>query len=502
MLPVPKTTEVIKAVKVKKEKVAAPVNNTDGMVIYADAGARPNPGFGGWGLHGYTYSINVPKKGSGNPTVKLTEDGYVEKKSTVQEITPLSYVDAYGTIDHISNNGGEVRAASEGMAYAARFPIKKLTIFTDSAYVVKGVNEHLVKWKNNDWRKADGIEISNKLNWMNLDTNLANLANKDIQINVQWVKGHNDNQGNTLADKHATIGVLQSAGGVIRSQVETTAADGYWSGPDDRHPFISHRRCYFTTNKKFSTPGEYYLGNHGKDDELLGKRTADGTYAYVILDTPDPYIEVMRAKQLQVSNTEDAIIMARLDKLYELQARTDLLRFGEVVLHKTFPNRLDLHYVDSLTTEPITRELNPPRIAIRAVEAVNALKGILLDWRDNKSTELVSTDLLEHIYEISEKGEYKLKDNFVSGFTDLQITALYSEGKQEKKIDISLVLGLDLPDRNALKKLEKHKPAVTLVTWKESDTTIRYATIIKTNDAIGIWAGYYSNFKFLDTETK
>ena len=32
--------------------------NKYGVVIYSDGGARPNPGYGGWGIHGYLYKKN------------------------------------------------------------------------------------------------------------------------------------------------------------------------------------------------------------------------------------------------------------------------------------------------------------------------------------------------------------------------------------------------------------------------------------------------------------
>jgi hypothetical protein len=52
---------------------------TTGMVIYCDGGARPNPGNIGWGNHGFIYSTQEPKKGSGNLTHILTASGYIPK---------------------------------------------------------------------------------------------------------------------------------------------------------------------------------------------------------------------------------------------------------------------------------------------------------------------------------------------------------------------------------------------------------------------------------------
>ena len=84
-----------------------------GVVIYADAGVKPNPGLGGWGLHGYMYNEEKPKKGSGCQKAYVTKDGYLMKenfkgKDKPTEITPIRYLDAYGSISaSIDNNAAE-----------------------------------------------------------------------------------------------------------------------------------------------------------------------------------------------------------------------------------------------------------------------------------------------------------------------------------------------------------------------------------------------------------
>lgn len=514
MLPIPKVEESAEAQtknskKVKEPKAPAVVNKEDGMVLYADAGARPNPGFGGWGVHGYTYSLNPPKKGSGNPSFKLTQNGYVSKSDVVEEVTPLSYVDAYGTIpSSVSNNLGEVRAASEGMLYASRFPISELTLYTDSTYVVKGTSEHLPRWSRNGWVKADGNVISNKADWQDLHKNLTTLQNAGVNVNFKWVRGHNGDQGNELADKYATVGVFTSKTGQLKQQIETTKADGYWTSAEEKHPMLTHRRCYFTTNREYNEPGEYYLGEHGKDDDQVGKRMADGAYAYLKLTNPDPYLEILRSKQLAIANREDAMILARLDKLFELQTRIDLMRFGDVVLQQNSYDKLDLYYIndiDEKKKEPITKELNPIRIAIRAIEAVNCLKGIYLklteDAVNEEKNDLILTDITSEIYDIdltNTKNQYTLKDRFVSGFTDLPVKVSHTDAGE--LIDVSLTLGLDLPDRNTFKRLEKHKPVIKVVMWSESPDCVRHATYIVTDNASGVWAGYYTNTKYLSTK--
>jgi hypothetical protein len=289
------------------------------------------------------------------------------------------------------------------------------------------------------------------------------------------------------------MGVRASTDGSWTSQIDTTPAEGYW-GSEDRHPFIHHSCTYFTTNKAFSEPGEYYFGDHGKDDELIGKRQADTSYAYVVLNEPDQHIEIVRRHLLNVAPSEDILAFCSLTKVFENSFSRDLLRFGVNALARHSQRRIDLFAMDK---DPVVTEINPPRISIRAIEAVNHLKGLLLDWQKNPNTELVSTDITSSIYEVDDKGEYKLRSEFGAGFTTLNVTASYAvDGGGKADTEFALVLGVDAPERNSLKKLEKHKPVVTVITWREANA-IRYATIVKATDGIGIWAGYYANMKYI-----
>ncbi len=481
----------------KEDKVA---DVPYGMVLYTDGSAQPtNPGFGGWGLHGFTYSETPPKKGSGNSTQYLTEKGYIEKiqvkAEKPTEVKPISYVDGFGSFPNfITNNVAEIAAAANGFAYADKYPIKKLLLMTDSEYTVNGSTKWLPTWKKNNFIKNDGSVVANTEVWKHLDENLQKLYEKGVEVEVRWVKGHSTFLGNQLADKNADIGALYSKQKAIRTEFDTKAADGYWSPKGDHHPFLFQRRIYFSTLKENNVPGEYFMGEHGKDDELMGKRTADGCHSYLKLETPDPWIEMLRVKQCCEARDLDSIIMGRLDKLFASSTQAELERFGEICMYRKFSNKLDLHFLDD---EPLTKELKPPRIAMRAIESVNTLKGIFLAWQDKTPDTVTATPVTSLFYDIDEKGDYKLKAEFIVGFSNLPAEVFYGKADPLQKEKVDLCMGVDLPDRNALKKLEKHKPEMTVVTWMESEKTFRYATIVKAGNSFGIWAGMHSNLRVL-----
>ncbi len=489
-----------------KAKVEKEEDTTYGLVLYTDGSAQPtNPGYGGWGMHGFVYSHLPPTKGHGLSTHYLTEDGYTERstwakmnkgKDKPQEIKPLSYINGFGSFsDQVSNNVAEAAGVAAGLAVAAEHGIlKKVLIKTDSKYAVQGTTDWLPIWKRNNWYKSDGSPVANRSTWEAVDRNLQRLLDKGVEVEVRWVKGHADHLGNETADKNADYGAFTSMRHELRSTVDKQVAEGYWSKKVEKHPFFSQRRIYFSTNPAVNKPGEYYLGEHGKDDELVGKRTADGCHSYIKLKEPDQLVELLRRYQCDIANGADSIILGRLDKLFEAGVSNDILTYGNIALVKADKKRLDLNFADG---EPITKEAKPPRLAMRAITALNTLQGVFEVWQSGGNAEMSATDITSLFYEKNDKGQCTLLPKFTVGFSELPITASYGKDNAKKEDKINLTLGVDLPDRNALKRLEKLDPKVIVVTWMESDKAFRYATIVSAGDDIGIWAGMHSNLRVI-----
>lgn len=473
---------------------------THGAVFYADAGVRPvNPGFGGWGFHGYVYSNTQPKKSMGPLSLAVTSSGYVPKSDKPTEVTPIRYLDGFGTIPYASNNGAEVLAAAHAIDCALRWEIKNITVKTDSRYVITGATDYLPRWKVSEWKKADGQQISNLEHWQLLDKKLCDLQARGCAIRFEWVKGHNGDQGNEMADKYATIGALASGAGQSKAMTQIAEAGEYWKEEEESHPFIAQRTMYMVTSPQSINKGEYYLGNHGKDDDLLGKRMADGSYSYVQLDQPDPYLELLIGKQLKVSNTEDSIVLVRLDELLKPKVRKDLMLFGDEMLIPTSPKRnraQDLKLVGGSDDEPISVKLNPPLIAMRAVESVNFLKGLFLAWKENRLEGVATTDITSCFFEDDKKSGKKILSTFTQAVSAVAVKAKIHP-HDDVQIDLELIVNIDIPSRNVFKRIEKLNPKITLLVWKDSDKAYRYATIIEANGGKAIWCGYYTNYKYI-----
>ena len=133
------------------------------VVIFTDGACSGNPGNGGWGAY-----IEID-----------------EKK-----------IELSGSENNTTNNRMELKAVISALAYLRKK--RDIILFTDSKYVMKGIQEWIQKWKTNNWKTSQKKTVKNKDLWVELDS----LTNKH-SIQWEWVKGHSGNYGNEIADRLA-----------------------------------------------------------------------------------------------------------------------------------------------------------------------------------------------------------------------------------------------------------------------------------------------------------
>lgn len=132
--------------------------------IFTDGACSGNPGAGGWGV--------------------ILRYGETEKE--------LSGGDAQTT-----NNRMELTAVIEALKALKREC--EITLYTDSRYVMDGVNEWMPNWKKNGWRTTNKKSAVKNLElWQELDSLLPK-----HKIKWVWVKGHNGHPENERVDKLA-----------------------------------------------------------------------------------------------------------------------------------------------------------------------------------------------------------------------------------------------------------------------------------------------------------
>ncbi len=135
------------------------VKSSDRTAIWTDGSCHPNPGRGGWAWH----------DGNGNM--------------------------GKGWDRHTTNNRMELIAILEAMkAHQGQ----RVLIHSDSQYCVNGLTIWSAAWRKKGWVK-DGEPMKNQDLWMALE------KQKDrVDAKFNWVKGHNGDPNNELADRLAS----------------------------------------------------------------------------------------------------------------------------------------------------------------------------------------------------------------------------------------------------------------------------------------------------------
>ena len=95
-----------------------------------------------------------------------------------------------------TNNRMELMAALEGLSALKRSC--KVTLYTDSQYVQKGMTEWMPNWIRNDWRNAKKKPVANADLWQSLLE-----AVKPHTLQWRWVKAHDGHPENERVDEAA-----------------------------------------------------------------------------------------------------------------------------------------------------------------------------------------------------------------------------------------------------------------------------------------------------------
>jgi ribonuclease HI/retron-type reverse transcriptase len=109
-----------------------------------------------------------------------------------------------GGVLRSTNNRMELTAVIRGLE-AIEQP-SRVTLESDSRYVIDGLTQHLVGWRMQRWRRRGG-QLANADLWRRLDELLDR-----HQVRCRWVRGHSGHVENELCDRAAREAALQMIG--------------------------------------------------------------------------------------------------------------------------------------------------------------------------------------------------------------------------------------------------------------------------------------------------
>jgi len=143
----------------------APASPSEALWIYTDGACSGNPGPGGW--------AHLSRKGD--------------------EVWAAAGCDAKTT-----NNRMEMMAAIEALnaVHERKLHKSQILVFTDSSYVLKGIEEWIFGWIKRDWKKADNTDVVNRDLWEQLLE-----ATEGLKIKWILVPGHSNIPGNEFVDE-------------------------------------------------------------------------------------------------------------------------------------------------------------------------------------------------------------------------------------------------------------------------------------------------------------
>ena len=142
--------------------------------IFTDGACSGNPGPGGWGA--------------------VLRYGEVEKELS-------------GGEPQTTNNRMELLAAITALD-ALKAPCE-VDLYTDSKYVMDGIEKWIHGWKKNGWKTSDKKPVKNVDLWQRLDAAL-----KAHKIDWIWVKGHAGHVENERADALARSAIPGARGAI------------------------------------------------------------------------------------------------------------------------------------------------------------------------------------------------------------------------------------------------------------------------------------------------
>lgn len=479
-------------------------NKPTHAVLYTDGGCD-NALVAGWGVHGYFYTPEPAKQGTGNPKALPTPTGYLTGSTGKPEITLTHYVDGFGAITQAAtNNVAELMATLNALKVVKSQEIKHVHFMKDSQYVLQGFDSHMYNWAKNNWTKKDGGPVSNTAIWQSVYDLKAELVKDGVTFTTKWVKGHSGEFGNERADGLATAGKMAARNQVPRESVNITEAKGFWSPKSERNRMFSLPNWYFAAyaGKVPDAPGgrhTYYTGTIRDDIQLIGKSIADASFAVLFLKERDSVLDIVGqgSQDLHVGRPQ-GVMIGYLDAIFKPGTYDELSDFGRDLLIKDRRQRRLMTKDKKL----VLHEADPPGLSFRLMDHMGLLEDRLRDYLDPKCESYVRiTDLTDLIYEKTEtknKVSVKLKNSITQALRSMKVDGKYSNEKnKEGSLSIILTLAQDLPDRNTLAALAAEDVKVSLLTWPESMRAVRFAIVIESNGDVGIWAGPYSNLQML-----
>lgn len=144
--------------------------------IYTDGGYFENLDIGGWG------------------SVIFQQNAESERLSDWQKQTSSLEMELKAAVNALDRLHNKIEPTH---------PPYQVTLYTDSRILIEGLTQKIHLWRQNHWVHKSGNPVKYQSLWEKLE-----LLTHQYQVVWQWVKGHNGNKGNAIADGLAREAVM------------------------------------------------------------------------------------------------------------------------------------------------------------------------------------------------------------------------------------------------------------------------------------------------------
>lgn len=472
-----------------------------GVVFYTDGGQRvvDFKSRSGFGIHGYFYN---EEKAEGLGSFKLdypTTEGYRPKKTVDKEtaVNIVRFLNAYGYNGAKTNNVAEMEGFIQTCYIYLETGLhefcKTITIRTDSEYVEKGITAYMDGWIKNGWRKADGTSVKNLSYWKEIDRLRKLIAEKGCKLDIRWVKGHVD-YGNLIADQMATLGLFQEQeyGDEWVSRVD------YMTPSLEYTPLMLDSKLLYYPNATNLRDGHYYhniYSNNNNQDDVneIGRNLVDASIAFVATVHEQKLITKLY-ERCEILDSHLSVSPKVVD--LNIASKPGVQVELEEANLKALRVELDKKDMKVLTTsdKTVITVLDPPRNAFFTQLRMDDLKDVYKRLVTGADPTIIETDITDQLFdtEVNGKGVTKYKFKVMEA-TSIDITAPIWKESGIVNYDFTMTFGLDLPRRRVFSNIKDHNPKVSIFTWYENEHISYFGSIVRIDDAFGVWTAEITN---------
>lgn len=163
------------------------MENRKNIIAYTDGACKGNPGNGGYGSIIIYQAYDENEKYSENNIVKKISGNSLNTTNNIMEITAVIETLKY-VLEIIEKEENKDKITD-----------LQVYIYSDSSYVVNGINNWLPNWVEKDFKDVKNVEY-----WKKMIVYILKLRGKNIHVNILKVLGHSGNKFNEMVDKIAS----------------------------------------------------------------------------------------------------------------------------------------------------------------------------------------------------------------------------------------------------------------------------------------------------------